>query len=132
MKARPVPEPAIAAHCNVCGEEVEDAEKIGEVCGRDMAEELHPDAGICGGAYVEGPLPVFTLTRLEEIDVTYDVKALTLAEAFDKLRAWDEPSFVARQEDAAAWFEAGDIRYLGEDDNWHYEGAAVQPVTPGR
>lgn len=128
-KPEPIPEPEqppVLAHCDTCGEEVWE-DRAGFRCGRDMTEEKGPDAGFCPGTYVEGPLPIFTLTRIEEIDVTYDIKAPTLDAAFDAMRSWDENLFVRREEDSAAYFNSSEERYLGTDDDWHYQGDGVEP-----
>lgn len=120
-KPEPIPEPEVTAHCDTCGIETTatDLPRPGSPCLATIGPEDEPRT--CPGTYVEGPLPIFTLTRLEKVDVTYDVKALTLDDAFEALRIWDERSFVARFEDAGAYFETSEIRYLGTDDDWHYE-----------
>lgn len=135
-KPEPVPAPEVTAHCDTCGIETTatDLPRPGSPCNRpvpapDPYRPPHVETAKqpCPGTYVEGPLPIFTLTALEEIDVTYRIRALNLDEAFEALRFHDDHFFASREEDAGNYFNSSEERYLGVDGDWYYQGDEAEP-----
>jgi hypothetical protein len=73
---------------------------------------------------------VYTLTRIESIDVTYQVRARTLEEAVKMIQLVESESYT-RVEDPESYFEADAPHYLGVDDVWHdlWDREQVAPKT---
>jgi len=73
---------------------------------------------------------VYTLTRIESVEVTYEVRANTLEAAVEAVRLAASERY-SRTEDPESYFEADVLRYLGIDGGWHelYEKGTVAPRT---